>query len=79
MICSEEKDDTLSAISGGSLKPEITGGQMTSNITITTPTLSAAGSTVPTATPEVDEEEYSVKPPDSWSKSSPQKSEWIIG
>jgi hypothetical protein len=79
-VHSEEKDDTLSAISGGSLKPEISGHiTTTSNVTVTTPTLTASsitGNTVPTATPEVDEEEYSVKPQDnSWNKnSSPQKS-----
>jgi hypothetical protein len=79
-ICSEEKDDTLSAISGGSLKPEISGHPtITSNVTVTTPTLTASsitGNTVPTATPEVDEEEFSVKPQDnSWNKNtSPQKS-----
>lgn len=77
-INSEEKDDTLSAISGGSLKPELSGQAMTSNITAavsTTPTI--AGNTVPTATPEVDdEEEFIAKPPDhAWNKNgSPQKS-----
>lgn len=50
---------------------------MTSNITTTvstTPTI--AGNTVPTATPEVDEEEFIAKPPDhAWNKNgSPQKS-----
>lgn len=80
VLCSEEKDDTLSAISGGSLKPEISGHPLTtSNVTVTTPTLttsSITGNTVPTATPEVDEDEYSVKPQDnSWNKNtSPQKS-----
>ena len=74
---SEEKDDTLSAISGGSLKPELSGQPMTSNITAavsTTPTI--AGNIVPTATPEVDEEEFIAKPPDhAWNKNgSPQKS-----
>lgn len=78
--CSEEKDDTLSAISGGSLKPETASGQPTSShVIITTPTLtttSITGNSVPTATPEVDEDEYSIKPPmDSWDKNgSPQKS-----
>lgn len=77
---SEEKDDTLSAISGGSLKPENVTGQVASvHGNITTPTLTASsilGNTVPTATPEVDEDEYSIKPPtDSWNKNgSPQKS-----
>jgi hypothetical protein len=75
---SDEKDDTLSAISGGSLKPEI--APTASHATITTPTLTAmsiTGNSVPTATPEVDEDEYSIKPPmDSWEKNgSPQKSE----
>lgn len=80
MITSEEKDDALSAISGGSLKPEISGHPTTTtNVTVTTPTLttsSITASAVPTETPEVDEEEYSVKPQDnSWNKnSSPQKS-----
>lgn len=79
LICSEEKDDTLSAISGGSLKPEISGHLTTSSVTVTTPTLTTAsitGSVVPTATPEVDEEEFSAKPPEhSWNKNgSPQKS-----
>ncbi|XP_070491458.1 F-BAR domain only protein 2 isoform X6 [Chironomus tepperi] len=78
----EEKDDTLSAISGGSLKPEISGHPTTtSNVTVTTPTLttsSITGNTVPTATPEVDEDEYSVKPQDnSWNKNtSPQKNKF---
>ncbi|CAG9804951.1 unnamed protein product [Chironomus riparius] len=78
----EEKDDTLSAISGGSLKPEISGHPTTtSNATVTTPTLTASsitGNTVPTATPEVDEDEYSVKPQDnSWNKNtSPQKNKF---
>lgn len=76
----------MSAISGGSLKPELlmaaqaTTSNMTSTaITTTTPTLTASsitGNIVPTATPEVDEEEFSAKPPDhSWNKNgSPQKS-----
>lgn len=77
---SEEKDDTLSAISGGSLKPEIGSGQpATSHANLATPTPTASsitGNSVPTATPEVDEDEYSIKPPmDSWDKNgSPQKS-----
>lgn len=80
--CSDEKDDTLSAISGGSLKPETASGQpATSHATLTTPTLTASSmivNSVPTATPEVDEEEYSIRPPmDSWDKNgSPQKSEF---
>lgn len=77
LFCREEKDDTLSAISGGSLKPDV--AQMSSHATLTTPTLTASsitGNAVPTATPEVDEDEYSIKPPmDSWDKNgSPQKS-----
>ena len=74
---SEEKDDTLSAVSGGSLKPEIVSGQpASSHASIVTPTFTASSITVPTATPEVDEDEYSIKPPmDSWDKNgSPQKS-----
>lgn len=77
IFCSEEKDDTLSAISGGSLKPEIMSGQpASSHASIATPTFTASSITVPTATPEVDEDEYSIKPPmDSWDKNgSPQKS-----
>lgn len=81
---SDEKDDTLSAISGGSLKPDIVAGQQaSSHAIITTPTLNASsitGHSVPTATPEVDEDEYSIKPPmDSWDKNgSPQKSELAV-
>lgn len=77
-FCSEEKDDTLSAISGGSLKPEIAGHQMTSSVTATTPTLTIASITgnVPTASPEVDDEDFNAKPPEHlWNKNgSPQKS-----
>lgn len=79
VFCREEKDDTLSAISIGSLKPEIASGQPSSSHTIT-PTLpgsSITGNVVPTATPEVDEDEYSKPPMDSWDKNgSPQKSEF---
>jgi hypothetical protein len=63
------------------MKPETAPGQpTTSHATITTPTLTATsitGNSMPTATPEVDEDEYSIKPPmDSWDKNgSPQKSE----
>lgn len=71
----------MSAVSGGSLKPEIAAA--TSHATITTPTFTATsitGNSVPTATPEVDEDEYSIKPPmDSWDKNgSPQKSKWVL-
>lgn len=47
------------------------------------PTLTSsshAANTAPTAAPEIDDSEYSVKPPsESWEKNggSPQKSEWI--
>lgn len=79
-LCREEKDDTLSAISIGSLKPEIASGQPATSHTITTPTLpgsSISGNAVPTATPEVDEDEYSKPAMDSWDKNgSPQKSEF---
>lgn len=66
------------------MKPEIVSGQVASaHGTITTPTLTASsiiGNSVPTATPEVDEDEYSIKPPtDSWDKTgSPQKSEFVV-
>jgi hypothetical protein len=78
-VFSEEKDDTLSAISGGSLKPELSLHATTSNAaSIATPTLTATvtGNSVQTATPEIDDDEFSVKPPDSsWNKNgSPQKS-----
>lgn len=80
VFCREEKDDTLSAISIGSLKPEIASGQAASSHTITTPTLpgsSITGNVVPTATPEIDEDEYSKPAMDSWDKNgSPQKSEF---
>jgi hypothetical protein len=77
--CRDEKDDTLSAISGGSMKPEIMSGQPSASLgNITTPTLTATSitaSSVPQATPEVDEDEYSIKPQMDWEKNgSPQKS-----
>lgn len=76
---SDEKDDTLSAVSGGSFKPEIPIAT-TSLATVTTPTLNAStnnANTAQTSNLENDDSEYSVKPPnnDSWDKNgSPQKS-----
>lgn len=76
---SEEKDDTLSAISGGSLKPDMAAGQtVTSNIIITTPTMttsSLSGNPTSTAAHEVDEDGYSIKPAsENWEKNeSPRK------
>lgn len=65
------------------MKPELSGHPTTSNVTVTsTPTLTAASITgiVPTATPEIDEEEFIAKPPEHlWNKNgSPQKSKLIV-
>lgn len=78
IFCSEEKDETLSAVSGGSFKPEISAAS-TSHAAVTTPTLTAslnAGNPAQNSTLDNDDSEYSVKPTnDSWDKNgSPQKS-----
>lgn len=68
----------MSAVSGGSFKPEIAS---TSHASVMSPALTSsshAANTAPTAAPEIDDGEYSVKPPsESWEKNggSPQKGE----
>lgn len=67
---SDEKEDANHSSLGG--KGDNNVGQLaTASITSTTPTLtnSSMGNSAPTATPEVDEDGYSIQPSkDSWDK-----------
>lgn len=77
---SDEKEDVNHSLGG---KGDNNVGQLaTASITSTTPTLtnSSMGNSAPTATPEVDEDGYSIQPSkDSWDKEgSVPKSKFLL-